>query len=271
MTTFNRRQSLALIAVTAVGGTLVPRSALAQQPADAALMPGSDICVLAPEAAEGPYYFDPHLERVDITEGRPGVPITVRLQIVDQACAPLPGARVDLWHCDALGLYSGYPGQGDDGRIDTSGQAFMRGTQFAGPDGIATFETIYPGWYRGRTTHIHFKVWLDTASVLTGQLYFPDALNQFIYDNIAPYSERGFERDTLNSTDMLALRATDAAFAYVKEVADRYLVAMIVGVDPTAKSIGMIAPRGAFMPPPPAAGGNADLALDRKGLAPKSQ
>lgn len=237
----NRRDALRLVAVTAAGGALMTQRAFAQEAgvasADSAtsLMPGADVCVLTPEVTEGPYYFDPKLERPDITEGtQTGVATTVRLQVVDGSCKPIEGARVDIWHCNAEGLYSGYANQ--TGGVDTSGQTFLRGTQFAGANGIVEFQTIYPGWYAGRTTHIHFKVFLDDKTVLTGQLFFPDALSQFIYQNVPPYTEHGHDRDVLNANDNIASQATRASFAYVKELEERYLVAMIVGVDPNAES-----------------------------------
>lgn len=250
-----RRDAFKAIAVTAAGGTLMTRQAFAQDSAaaESTLMPGADVCVITPEVTEGPYYFDPKLERVDITEGHEGVATTVRLQVVDGACKPLPGARVDLWHCNAAGLYSGYRNQ--TGGVDTTGQTFLRGTQFAGDNGIVEFQTIYPGWYAGRTTHMHFKVFLDEKTVLTGQIFFPDALSQFIYERVEPYKARGHDRDTLNSNDGIASQATRASFAYVKELADRYLVAMIIGVDPNATSagFGMRPPAGGPPPggPPP--------------------
>ncbi len=233
-----RRDALRLVAITAAGGALMTQQAFAEETSaetTAGLMPGADVCVLAPEVTEGPYYFDPSLERADITEGtQTGVATTVRLQIVDGSCKPIAGARVDIWHCNAEGLYSGYANQ--TGGIDTTGQTFLRGTQFAGATGIVEFQTIYPGWYAGRTTHIHFKVFLDDKTVLTGQLFFPDALSQFIYQNVTPYTAHGHDRDVLNANDNIASQATRASFAYVKELEERYLVAMIVGVDPTAKS-----------------------------------
>lgn len=237
----NRRDALRLVAVTAAGGALMTQRAFAQQAGVAGaepttgLMPGADVCVLTPEVTEGPYYFDPKLERADITEGtQTGVATTVRLQVVDGSCKPIEGARVDIWHCNAEGLYSGYANQ--TGGVDTSGQTFLRGTQFAGANGIVEFQSIYPGWYAGRTTHIHFKVFLDDKTVLTGQLFFPDALSQFIYQNVPPYTEHGHDRDVLNANDNIASQATRASFAYVKELEERYLVAMIVGVDPNAES-----------------------------------
>jgi protocatechuate 3,4-dioxygenase beta subunit len=251
MTTINRRSALALVAVSAAGGTLMSRAAFSQESgaaAESTLMPGADVCVITPEVTEGPYYFDPRLERADITEGRPGVATTVKLQVVDAMCQPLGGARADIWHCDASGLYSGYPNQ--TGGVDTTGQTFMRGTLFANDHGIVEFLTIYPGWYAGRTTHIHFKIFLDQTTVLTGQIFFPDALSQFLYENVEPYKARGSGRDTLNTNDNIASQVTRASFAYVKELADRYLVAMIVGVDPNAVSAGASVGGGAGGPPP---------------------
>lgn len=233
-----RRDALRLVAVTAAGGALMTQQAFAQEASattTTGLMPGADVCVLTPEVTEGPYYFDPELERADITEGtQTGVATTVKLQIVDGSCQPVEGARVDIWHCNAEGLYSGYANQ--TGGVDTSGQTFLRGTLFAGANGIVEFQTIYPGWYAGRTTHIHFKVFLDERTVLTGQLFFPDALSQFIYQNVEPYTSHGHDRDVLNANDNIASQATRASFAYVKELEERYLVAMIVGVDPNAES-----------------------------------
>ena len=263
-TSLNRRNALKLVAVTAAGGALMSRAAFAQEAAatttaETTLMPGADVCVLTPEVTEGPYYFDPALERADITEGtQTGVPTNVRLQIVDSACKPIAGARVDIWHCNAVGLYSGYANQ--TGGVDTSGQTFLRGTQFASANGIVEFETIYPGWYAGRTTHIHFKVFLDEKTVLTGQIFFPDALSQFIYQNVPPYTDHGHDRDVLNGNDNIAAQATRASFAYVKELEERYLVAMIIGVDPNAESTATMggmggAPMGDPPSGPPPDGG----------------
>jgi len=273
----SRRNALKLVAVTAAGGALMSQAAFAQEAAGAAaasaettLMPGADVCVLTPEVTEGPYYFDPSLERADITEGtETGVPTNVRLQIVDASCKPIAGARVDIWHCNAIGLYSGYPNQ--TGGVDTTGKTFLRGTQFATANGIVEFQTIYPGWYAGRTTHMHFKVFLDETTVLTGQIFFPDALSQFIYQNVPPYVDHGHDRDVLNANDNIAAQATRASFAYVKELEERYLVAMIVGVDPNAQSTATMggsgggAPMGAppsGLPPDGGAGGAPSTTTD---------
>mgnify|MGYP001107631165 FL=1 len=237
-TPLSRRDALRLVAITAAGGALMTQQAFAEEASaqsTTGLMPGADVCVLTPEVTEGPDYFDPALQRADITAGtESGVATTALLQDVDGSCKPIEGARVDIWHCNAEGLYSGYANQ--TGGVDTTGRTFLRGTQFAGANGIVEFQTIYPGWYAGRTTHIHFKVFLDDKTVLTGQLFFPDALSQFIYQNVPPYTAHGHDRDVLNANDNIASQATRASFAYVKELEERYLVAMIVGVDPSAES-----------------------------------
>ncbi len=134
-------------------------------------------CVLTPDSGEGPYYFDPKLVRSDITERRPGVPFALDLRVVTAgACTAMPKVRVDLWHADARGIYSGYAGQyGNGSSPDRSapGQTYLRGTQFADADGLVAFRTIYPSWYRGRTPHIHFKVFVSDREVVASQLYFP--------------------------------------------------------------------------------------------------
>lgn len=260
MPKLNRRDAFRVLAVTASGGVVMTQSAFAQEAGasarqTAALLQGADICSIIPEVTEGPYYFDPAMERADITEGRPGIPLRVRLQVVDAECMALPGARVDIWHCDATGVYSGYANQGDDGSVDTTGQTFMRGTLFADDNGLVEFETVYPSWYRGRTTHIHFKVFIAENVILTGQMFFPDALSEYIYLNVAPYNDRSGMRDTLNANDGIATQSTRAAYAFLKELDEEYLAAMIIGVDPGARSsIGFSMDRGGDRPEPPAGG-----------------
>ena len=233
-TLVNRRQALSLIAVTAGGGALMPPAAFAANatpPASAALlMPDAGVCAIMPQAEEGPYYLDPELERSDIAEGREGVPLTVRLQVVDRECRPLAGKRVDIWHCDAQGLYSGYPGQGDGRDVDTSGQKFLRGVQVSDLNGIVAFATIYPGWYRGRTTHIHFKVFLGERTVLTGQMFFPDDLSEHIFTTVAPYNDRSGTRDVMNRDDRVARDAGPFAQAAVREKDVAYEALLIIGV-----------------------------------------
>ena len=225
----SRRELLSVLGLGAAG--LLSRPAAAAVPAD-----GTDegACLLTPQAIEGPFYTDPRLVRTDITEGRAGVPLRLRLRVIEAGpCTPLAGARVDVWHCDAQGLYSAYPGQGDTGRIDTSGQTFLRGTQETDAGGWAAFDTIYPGWYPGRATHIHLKVFLDRRTVLTGQIYFPDALSEFLYTQVPAYGGRKVERLVVNANDGIA-REEDPqrrAFCAVKEERDRYVASLVIGVN----------------------------------------
>ncbi len=226
-----RRTALGLIAATATGGVFMSASTfLRRQPAHAAdnLIAGAGVCAIMPETTEGPFYFDPDMERADITEGRPGVPLRLRLQVVDATCQPIPNARVDVWHCDAEGIYSGYPRQ--LGGLDTSGETFLRGTRIAGADGIAEFATIYPGWYPGRTPHIHFKAFPDSGSVLTGQMFFPDDLSLEIYRTVEPYADRDAGGMTPTDRDGIARRAGSTAHAEMARAGERLEAALVVAV-----------------------------------------
>lgn len=182
-------------------------------------------CTTTPSAIEGPYWVDERLERSDIridpSTGlvEPGVPLrlTIRVSRADSECAPAGGAQVDIWHCDAGGLYS------DETANHTTGRKFLRGYQVTDEDGQVEFTTIYPGWYRGRTIHIHFRVRTFAGAVttydFTSQWYFDDAVSDVVLAQ-APYDRRG-PRDTRNSDDgifdgatMLAL-STDDSGGYV--------------------------------------------------------
>jgi protocatechuate 3,4-dioxygenase beta subunit len=225
--------------VSAGTATLLPgRQALAASDASATAPQIDDACILTPQSEEGPYYLDPKLVRTDITEGRPGVPLALRLRLIEAgSCTPISGARVDIWHCDARGLYSAFREQGDGHNIDQTGKTFLRGTQLGDTGGIATFKTIYPGWYAGRATHIHFKVFLDEKSVLTGQTFFPEALNEFIYGNVPDYAGRPKQRLVINVNDRVATEADPDHRAYcaVKEERDRYVAMLTLAVDRNAK------------------------------------
>ena len=176
-----------LAAVALGGSALGTRELLDAQDADAAsagpaaVASGLVSCVLAPEQTEGPYYVDDAAVRRDVTDGKTGVALTLRLTVVNVAtCKPIRGAAVEIWHCDAGGVYSGV--QGDTGM-------FLRGVQRTGAKGLAIFRTIYPGWYQGRTVHIHTMVHLGGNVVHTGQLYFPDGLTDVVYRR-SPYNQR---------------------------------------------------------------------------------
>jgi len=156
---------------------------------------GEITCVLTPEQTEGPYYIADEKVRRNITEGRPGTPLSLRAFVVDAStCKPIKNAAVDIWHADAGGVYSGF-GQGADNRT------FMRGIQRTNAKGLAIFRTVYPGWYSGRTVHIHVKVHLGGNVLHTGQLYFPDSVTDAVYRK-APYNTRP-NRSTRNAGDSI--------------------------------------------------------------------
>jgi len=163
-------------------------------------------CVVSPEMTEGPYFVDEQLNRSDIrsdpSDGSmsEGVPVTLNLKVLQvdgDACVPVSGAAVDIWHCDGEGLYSDVQANG------TVGRKFLRGYQLTDESGACQFTTIYPGWYMGRAVHIHVKVRTDPGSAqgheVTSQFFFDDALSDQVYTE-APYNSRG-SRDMLNADD----------------------------------------------------------------------
>lgn len=204
---------------------------------------------LTAQATEGPYYFDAKQPRADITEGLAGVPLTVQLSVFDETGAPLPRVRVDLWHCNAAGVYSGYAGQGEDRRVDTRGQTFLRGSLLTGVDGVAAFRSVYPGWYEGRTTHIHFKVLSGTRTLLTSQFFLPDALSEYLYTQLPDY-RRDRVRDTLNSQDGIALQAGRSVIGAVRQDPERYVATLNVVVERHANAAVERPPMPGDGPPP---------------------
>lgn len=168
----------------------------------------------------------------DITDGKTGVPFELALTIVTAGtCEPIANAMVDVWHADADGVYSAYPGQKDSRNLDTTGQTFLRGIQVTGADGKVTLKSIYPGWYRGRTTHLHFKVHFNNNTLITSQLYLPEEINSAVYGNAAAYKGRG-QKDTPNATDMVYLPANLGARTVLKvqQQGEGYLGSLVIGV-----------------------------------------
>ncbi|MGH9110593.1 MAG: hypothetical protein ACRDY3_14255 [Acidimicrobiales bacterium] len=146
--------------------------------------------------------------RRDIAEDRPGVPLQLGVRLVDDG-APLAGVAVEVWHCDALGRYSGFPPP-DPSVVVTAatapraeylpGETFLRGRQVSDVAGMVEFDTMYPGWYPGRTVHVHVIV-RAAAVIFTNQLYFPDPVSDEVLAT-APYAEWP-GRDTTNDTDTI--------------------------------------------------------------------
>ncbi|MBS1836549.1 MAG: intradiol ring-cleavage dioxygenase [Actinobacteria bacterium] len=178
-------------------------------------------CVLTPELTAGPYYLDGPLARSDITEGRPGTPLEFRVRVLAlPGCTPLTGAAVDVWHCDAGGEYSGFNGNSLEataaqGRND---RRFLRGVQVTDADGIASFTTIFPGWYEGRTVHIHLKVHdggslgstYDGGHVAhVGQAFFDEAITADVLGSGAYTAHTGTR--TTNDEDSIFRQAGSGA------------------------------------------------------------
>jgi protocatechuate 3,4-dioxygenase beta subunit len=174
----------------------VPTSTVAATQAASVLVPA---CVVRPEMTEGPYFVDEMLNRSDIrsdpSDGAVSVGAPLELtfnvsQVSTNGCVVLPNAQVDIWHCDAFGVYSDVE--------NVQGKKFLRGYQVSDANGQAKFVTVYPGWYPGRTVHIHFKIRINGYD-FTSQLFFDDAFTDQVYLQ-EPYVQRG-ERNTTNERD----------------------------------------------------------------------
>ena len=158
-------------------------------------------CLLTPEVTEGPYWVENRLTRRNITEGKAGLPLVIRFTVLNaRTCRPIQNADVEIWHCDAVGNYSAVSG---------ASSRFLRGHQKASAKGRAVFDTIYPGWYRGRTPHIHLKVHVGGNEVHTGQLFFRDALSAAVYKT-RHYRSRG-AAETSNAEDGIYVAASRLA------------------------------------------------------------
>ncbi len=197
-----RRRALGLAGVAGaayVAGPLRPfgvgGDAAGPQEAEAAS------CVLAPEVTEGPYWVDVREKRSDVVAGQAGAPLTLDLYVYrsDDSCGPEPGAVVDIWHCNASGLYS------DEAANGTSGSTWLRGYQETDAQGHVRFTTIYPGWYSGRTVHIHIRVRTFSGSSttynFTTQIFFAEENSAAVFAT-SPYNSRS-GRDTTNEADMI--------------------------------------------------------------------
>lgn len=172
-------------------------------------------CVLTPEVTEGPYWIDNKLTRYDVRAGRPGLPLVLEFTVVNaKTCKPIKGANVEIWHADASGNYSGFDGGSSGGGGGFGGGSgpetktrYLRGHQRSDALGKASFLTIFPGWYRGRTPHIHMKVHVGSADrvVHTGQVFFSEAIQSSVYKTGA-YASRG-QADTSHAQDSIYAQA----------------------------------------------------------------
>ena len=198
----SRRELIALLGAAGAGALAGgSRRVHAQVPA----------CVVVPAQIQGPYFVDARLNRTDIridpgtSTQSAGTPLRLSLRVSQMssaaACAPLAGALVDLWQCDALGVYSDFADE--TAKFDARGKRFLRGYQVTDANGLVSFTTIYPGWYPGRAVHVHFKIRTNPAGPkgtdFTSQLYFDEALTDRVHAR-APYAAKG-RRTTTNDQD----------------------------------------------------------------------
>jgi protocatechuate 3,4-dioxygenase beta subunit len=168
---------------------------------------GSSQCSMIKDSFEGPFFYCTNPNNAEIARGKEGIPLVVALRALDAAtCRPLANAVIDIWHCDASGLYSGYTLGVDEpiasvrhAQPDNSDR-FCRGTLRTDSEGIAEFRTIYPGYYVTRATHIHFKAHIGNRAFLTNQAYLPEELNDATY-RLAPYNGPRKAKRILNSDE----------------------------------------------------------------------
>ncbi|GAQ66673.1 MULTISPECIES: intradiol ring-cleavage dioxygenase [Streptomyces] len=271
--TITRRRALAVTGGTVAAGGLVAagyRSAFADEntsgtgaTATASATAADSTCMtLMSSVTEGPYYLDGALVRKDITEGKSGVPLTLRLTVVDatDGCTPVPGAAVEIWHCDAWGYYSGYttanpggsaPAESEDGST-ADDATYLRGYQIANANGVVKFETIFPGWYTPRTCHIHVKVHTGGEKEdgtyeggkvnHTGQFFFDDEIAQQVF-TLEPYSRHSGSYTTLDD-DMVYDGSGAAGGLLTLEAVKKanpargYKGFLTLGIDPDAENTG---------------------------------
>jgi protocatechuate 3,4-dioxygenase beta subunit len=236
----------------------------------------AEVCKLMAEQEVGPYYVAGEMLRQDITEGKAGLPLSLRIAVLDvRTCKPLTGAAVDIWHCDALGLYSGFTKQslmgpggpggpggpppgpppggfggpggpgGPPQSHPTDKLTFLRGIQMTDAEGAVRFRTVFPGFYMGRTNHIHFKVRLGghaegkgyaaghTSHV--GQVFFPEEFAAKLMEH-EPYSGHKIHRTTQAEDDVFGDQHGELSIARLTPLSagGGYAAELVAAVDPTA-------------------------------------
>ena len=227
-----RREAVALIGVSGLA-VLSGRTARGGG-ARAAALPA---CVVRPQQTEGPYFVEELLNRSDIRADpasgtvKSGVPLELTVSvsgIKGTDCTPLAGAQADVWHCDALGVYSDVTDPG----FSTVGQKFLRGYQVTDAAGAVRFLTVYPGWYEGRTVHIHFKIRTEPKARrgydFTSQMYFDDALSDVVFTR-APYTAKG-QRTARNADDRIFRRGGSQLLLAPKERGAGYTATFAIGL-----------------------------------------
>jgi len=224
---------------------LVSRRAVSLGSAGTALLAASGCgasdtpCILTPEQEEGPFYVDQEKLRQDISEGLAGVPLKVRFTLIDSyKCSAIADAAIDVWSCDTGGTYSGVKG---------NTETFLRGIQLTDSTGIAEFVTIFPGWYPGRTNHLHIKVHIGGSSSgatyngghvsHTGNIFFPEDICLLVAA-LDPYTKNSVKRTTLTSDFVYKDQDGSSVVSTVTLLgstpAEGYQANITIGVDPDA-------------------------------------
>jgi protocatechuate 3,4-dioxygenase beta subunit len=197
-------------------------------------------CAVKPALTEGPYFVDEKLNRADIRSDtiagtvKTGAPLALAFnvsRIVSGACAVLAGAQVDVWHCDAAGVYS----DATDPGFNTKGQNWLRGYQLTDANGAAKFTTIFPGWYAGRATHIHFKIRGKSSSGasydFTSQIFFDETFITALYTQQSPYSTRGDSGRLRNAGDSIYSGGGAQLLVTPASVTNGYTATLNVGLN----------------------------------------
>jgi protocatechuate 3,4-dioxygenase beta subunit len=229
-----------LVACAGEAPAAAPASVATQAPAGsssgtvaAAAATAVPACVVVPALTEGPYFVDEKINRSDIRSDpstgavKAGSLLTLTFnvgRVSGNACTPLEGATFDIWHCDALGVYS----DTSDPGFNTVGQKFLRGYQVTNAAGRVQFTTIYPGWYQGRATHIHFKVRTGNAE-FTSQFFFDDTLSDQVHVQGA-YAQKGASGRLQNARDNIYQQSNGLLTLNVERAAEGYAASFDIGI-----------------------------------------
>ncbi|PWW74372.1 aromatic compound dioxygenase, partial [Tuber magnatum] len=216
------------------------------------LFSGDVKCVLQPEVTQGPYYVDGELVRHDVRDGEPGIDLWADIQVVDiNTCDPIPNLYLDWWHANASGVYSGVvaDGNGDSSDASNINKTFTRGLRPTSSEGVAQLLSIFPGYYTGRTTHVHILAHVNATlhrnqtlsgghNAHVGQFFFDQSLISAV-SAVAPYSASTKEY-TPNANDTILAQEADSMdpimeYALLGDgVEDGILAWITVGLDASA-------------------------------------
>jgi protocatechuate 3,4-dioxygenase beta subunit len=239
-----RKNFLKTFALMAAAGPMIidgcKKDAAAKSTTTTSTSTTSGSCIVTASETEGPYPYvggestNP-LNRSDVTAGQTGVPLTLSFVVVDanNSCNVVTGARVDIWHCNKDGYYSGYANQNSGlGAKSYVGETWLRGYQLTDSTGVAKFSTIYPGWYSGRATHIHIEVFVNGVMKKTTQICFSESINNVVYAS-SLYSSHGINPLTNEADGILGNSLTDLANETVSltgSVAEGYSGSYTIGI-----------------------------------------